>query len=456
MVSACRTATASFERWLASVHGVDTEQLDDLTVALNASPLVPREASCRLSVTPEIWLDAPAIALGEMAHDLGVSVKSIRHGRECARGARDLAASERARAHAVGSTIVTRHSSEYPAELLDLDLPPPALYVLGRLPRRPGISIVGSRKADPYGIEVAEKFAGELTAAGLTVVSGLALGVDSAAHQGALAMGGRTVAVLGCGIDIDYPRSNRRLRARMAESGAIVTEFPIGTAPEPHHFPIRNRIIAALGCGTLVVRGTLRSGSLITAGCALALGRLVWAIPGNIFDPRSMGPNSLIRDGAHPAQTPAELLETLPTAVQQLLEAAPAPAASEPNRSDLAKLFHSIPAGETADASRLLERTELGLDALLSLLVELEIMGFLTRYPGPVWGRAGSPPTKGERATHPSRARLARARSRRGRTRVAPAARGQGRWPPSEPLLLPDGSARSSRLARQGERGADP
>ncbi|MCH7664303.1 MAG: DNA-protecting protein DprA [Acidobacteria bacterium] len=406
-VSAYRAATASLGRWLASVHSVDTQQLDDLTVALNASPLVSREANCRLSVTPEIWLDAPSTTLGELAHDLGVSTRSIRHARECARSAHHLAANERARARDVGGAIVTRHSPHYPVELLDLDLPPPVLYVLGHLPRRPAISIVGSRKADPYAIEVAEKFAGELAVAGLTVVSGLALGVDSAAHQGALAVGGQTVAVLGCGIDIDYPRGNRRLRARMAESGAIVTEFPIGTAPEPYHFPIRNRIIAALGCGTLVVRGTLRSGSLITAGCALTLGRLVWAIPGNIFDPRSMGPNSLIRDGAHPAQTSGELLETLPTAVQQQLEAASAsagalgngageplaaPGETAPNRSDLAKLFHSIPAGETADASALLETTALGLDEVLSLLVELEIMGFLTRYPGPVWGRSGSPP----------------------------------------------------------------
>ncbi len=388
---------------------VDNEQLDDLTVALNGSRLLAREASCRLSVTPETWLDAPASSVSDVAHGLGVSIQSIRHARECARKAHELAGSERSRASEIGCAIVTRHNPRYPVELLDLELPPPALYILGELPTGPGLSIVGSRKADPYGIEVAEKFAGELAAAGLTVVSGLALGVDSAAHRGALAVGGRTVAVMGCGIDVDYPRGNRRLRARMAESGAIVSEFPIGTAPEPYHFPIRNRIIAALGCGTLVIRGTPRSGSLITAGCALALGRLVWAIPGNIFDPRSMGPNSLIRDGAHPAQTSGELLETLPTAVQQQLEAASAPAGAfdqradlpigapgtaAPNRSDLAKLFHSIPAGETADASALLESTGLGLDEVLSLLVELEIMGFLRRYPGPVWGRCGCPPTK--------------------------------------------------------------
>lgn len=368
---------------------MDTEFLEDLTVALNASPLVTREASCRLSATADRWLDTRSEAIEETARALRVSIKSIRRARDCARKARELADLERSRTRELGGSIVTRFSPGYPHQLLDLELPPPVLYVLGRLPDKPGLSIVGSRRADPYGIEVAEKFAGELAATGLAVISGLALGIDSAAHQGALAVDGRTLAILGCGIDIDYPRSNRKLRARMVESGAIVSEFPIGTAPEPYHFPIRNRIIAALGCGTLVVRGTPRSGSLITAGCALTLGRLVWAIPGNIFDPRSMGPNSLIRDGAHPVQRVTELLETLPTAVQRQLESA-TEAGIVPARSDLARVFHAIPAGETADASALLARTNLPLDAVLSLLVELEIMGFLTRYPGPIWGRSGS------------------------------------------------------------------
>ncbi len=375
---------------------MDTEFLDDLIVALNASPLVSRESSCRLSAAPQDWLRTPTSTIGERAQELKVPAKAIRHGLECARRASQLAGRERARAREANAFIVTRHSSRYPRELLDLELPPPALYVRGQLTARPGVSIVGSRKADPYGIEAAEKFSGGLAANGLTVVSGLALGVDSAAHEGALAVGGRTVAVLGCGIDVDYPRSNRRLRSRIVENGAIATEFPVGTPPEPHHFPIRNRIIAALGCGTLVVRGTPRSGSLITAGCALALGRLVWAIPGNIFDPRSMGPNSLIRDGAHPVQDVDELLVTLPTAVQSELESDStrdgASTEAEPARGDLARVFHAIPTGRTADAADLLERTGLGLDAVLSLLVELEIMGFLTRYPGPVWGRCGTPP----------------------------------------------------------------
>lgn len=385
---------------MASQEGMRGEFLDDLAVALNASPLVSRDAACRLAAAPEIWLEAAQDRIAEVAHNLGVSTASIVKGRRCARQAGQIAEAERARARQHDGSVLTRYSPDYPPQLLDLELPPPALYVLGRLPEPTGLSMVGSRKSDPYGIEVAERFSGELAAAGLPIVSGLALGVDSAAHRGTLAVGGRTVAVLGCGIDIDYPRSNRRLRARIPKDGAIVSEFPIGTAPEPHHFPIRNRIIAALGCGTLVIRGTPRSGSLITAGYALELGRLVWAIPGNIFEPISIGPNSLIRDGAHPVQTPAELLETLPYAIQLGLEThaerEPAGQQVSPERSDLARLFHALPSGGTADVPALVERSGLGLDSVLGLLVELEIMGFVTRYPGPVWGRSGVPPAARE------------------------------------------------------------
>ncbi len=377
---------------------MDADYQDDLAIALNASPLVTQEAACRLAAVTETWLEADLDQLQAIAEQLRVPVRSVRYARECARTARHLASRERGRARHLGAEIVTRHHPAYPSSLFDLELPPPALYVLGELPSRPAVAIVGSRKSDPYGLEAAQRFAGELAERGITIISGLALGVDSAAHRAALSVGGTTVAVLGCGLDIDYPRSNRRLRAQIVETGAIVSEFPVGTPPEAHHFPIRNRIIAALGCGTLVVRGTPRSGSLITAGCALTLGRQVWAIPGNIFDPRSMGPNSLIRDGAHPVQSPAELLETLATSVQLEIETLCGEGGRpEPRleRTDLAKLFQAIPAGEIVDAPALLASTGLTLDQILSLLSELEIMGFVTRYPGPVWGRCGCGPDGG-------------------------------------------------------------
>ncbi|MFQ5526867.1 MAG: DNA-processing protein DprA [Thermoanaerobaculia bacterium] len=376
------------------------EFAEDLIVALNASPLISRDAACRLSVTPEAWVGAGSGETGSLAQELGVSPRSLRFARECARTAHHLAARERARARNLGAEILTRRDPSYPAGLLDLELPPPALYVLGELPSAPGVAIVGSRNTDPYGVEAAERFAGELSTRGAVIVSGFAIGIDSVAHKAALSAGGKTLAVLGCGLDVDYPRSNRRLRAQIAEAAALVTEFPVGTRPEARHFPIRNRIIAALACGTLVVRGTPHSGSLITAGCALVLGRQVWAIPGNIFDPRSMGPNSLIRDGAHPVQSPDELFETLPTPVQVELETGagkpepnPEPSDIQPGRTDLARLFQAVPAGSTVDAVALVEASGLALDRVLSLLVELEIMGFLNRYPGPAWGRAGASPS---------------------------------------------------------------
>lgn len=366
---------------------MDDSKLEEIAIALNASREIGRDAACKLSTEPEAWLEG-----GDpdaLAARFRVPARAIREARECSRAAQAVARRERRRSRDLGAEIVSLHGCGYPRPLRDLDLPPPVLYVRGSLPEEPALAIVGSRKADPYGIQAAERFAGDLAGRGLTIVSGLALGIDSAAHRAALSAGGTTVAILGCGLDVDYPRSNRRLRERIAESGALVSEFPIGMPPEAHHFPIRNRIIAALGCGTLVVRGTPRSGSLITAGLALGLGRQVWAVPGNIFNAKSKGPNSLIRDGAHPVQSPEELVETLPTEIQQLVESGGEKGAAPPERTDLARLYHAVPEGETVDAGALVAATGLALEELLALLVELEIMGFLKRLPGPVWGRFG-------------------------------------------------------------------
>lgn len=367
---------------------MDADWTENLLVALNLRSGLSRDAACRLAHSPSDWLHTDPADARATARNLGVKPKHLRAALKCSQDPMSVAEKERRRAESHGATILTRASPDYPAALFDLELPPPVLYVRGKLRNAPSVSIVGSRRTDPYGIEVAEKFAGALAAAGLTIVSGLALGIDSAAHKGCLQNGGETIAVLGCGIDIDYPRSNRRLVAKIADSGCIVSEFPIGARPEAWHFPVRNRIIAALGSGTLVVRGTPRSGSLITAGCALALGRLIWAIPGNIFDPRSKGPNSLIRDGAHPVQTPDELLETLPLAVQADLLAADTPE-REPPRADLANLLQQMPRGEALDQGALLASTDVGIERLLGMLMELEIAGYIRRYPGPTWGRTG-------------------------------------------------------------------
>jgi len=185
---------------------------------------------------------------------------------------------------------------------------PACLYARGSLSDGVAVAIVGSRRASRYGREIATWLAGELARRGLTVVSGFAVGVDAAAHRGALAAGGPTVAVLGCGLDVDYPRGHFELGRRIVHGeggggaepgprGAVITEFPCGVEPKAWHFPVRNRLIAALSLGTVVVRAAERSGSLITARRALDLGREVLAVPGAIFDRLSAGPHRLLRDG---------------------------------------------------------------------------------------------------------------------------------------------------------------
>ena len=199
-----------------------------------------------------------------------------------------------------GARLVLLEDAEYPPSLRAIDLPPPFLLVRGGLSREDGlaVAIVGSRRGTPYGLGVAERLAGDLGARGVTVVSGLARGVDTAAHRGALGAGGRTLAVLGSGVDVVYPPENRRLAAEVAGAGAVVSQFPMGTPPLPYHFPARNRVIAGLTLGTVVVEAAERSGALITARLAGELGREVYAVPGNVSSPRSLGTNGLIQDGA--------------------------------------------------------------------------------------------------------------------------------------------------------------
>ncbi len=355
-------------------------------IALNSCERLPRGAICRLAQELDRWASA---AGDEAPAALDLPHRHLPTARQALERAAAVARRERRRAAVLGARLVTLLDADYPAPLEDLSLPPPVLYCLGEVPDGPATAIVGSRAADAYGREAATLFGRELARAGLTVVSGLARGVDSAAHRGALAApDGRTVGVLGCGLDVDYPRGSARLRRTIAERGAVVSEFPLGTEPYKSNFPIRNRIIAALAVGTLVVQGEARSGSLITARLALELGRDVYAVPGRIFDRRSAGPNTLIRDGALPAQHPRDILESLPLAVRERLPAA-APAA-EPAAGpagDAGRLLAAMTPGEPRPPGELAAACELGVERVLALLLELELAGRVRREPGPAWCR---------------------------------------------------------------------
>jgi DNA processing protein len=210
-------------------------------------------------------------------------------------------------------TTVKRRSRLYPSLLTALHDPPAVLHVRGdvQILTEPAVAVVGARSCSPYGAQVARGLARELAGAGAVVVSGLARGIDGEAHRGALEAGGRTVAVLGCGIDRDYPRSHAELAGRIRASGAVVSEYPPGTEPAPWRFPARNRIIAGLCAATVVVEARERSGALITADFALELGRDVFAVPGEITSLLSAGTNDLLRQGAAPLLGAEDVLSAL-------------------------------------------------------------------------------------------------------------------------------------------------
>jgi DNA processing protein len=209
---------------------------------------------------------------------------------------------------ACGARLLLLEDGDYPRQLLDLTDPPPFLFVYGDLAllSRLTVAIVGTRRATPYGDRVTESLAGALAAAGVCIVSGMARGIDGAAHRAALARGGATAAVLGTGVDIAYPVGHRALHRTIAERGVVVSEFPCGTRPEPGSFPRRNRIIAALAPLTIVVEAGERSGASITANHAADLGRDVGAVPGPVDSPQSVRTNLLIQQGAHPILAPRD------------------------------------------------------------------------------------------------------------------------------------------------------
>jgi len=273
--------------------------------------------------------------------------------------------------------VVSRGRPGYPALLKELYDPPARLYLRGGpadLLDLPAVAIVGARSCSAYGAQVARELARELGAAGAVVVSGLARGVDGEAHRGALAAGGLTVAVLGCGIDRDYPRAHASLAGRIAQSGAIVSEYPPGIEPSPWRFPARNRIVAGIAGATVVVEARERSGALITADFALELGREVFAVPGEITSALSAGTNDLIRQGATPLLTADDVLEALG------LERSP------PRVPDSLSAGARALLGPLSETARTLDElgrlTGLESPAMAAALTELELAGLVAAADG--------------------------------------------------------------------------
>jgi DNA processing protein len=284
-----------------------------------------------------------------------------------------------------GHAIVTLADAAYPRLLLEIPDPPPLLYAVGRIELlgRPSLAVVGSRNATAQGARDAEQFAKAFSAAGLTIVSGLALGIDAAAHRGGLAAEGSTIAVLGTGVDVIYPRQNAPLAGRIAESGLLLSEFPLGTGGAAHNFPRRNRLISGLAQGCLVVEAALGSGSLITARAAAEQGREVFALPGSIHSPLTKGCHALIKQGAKLVESAEDVLAEL-TAFRRTGFAstrAAVPPAGQPE----ALLTHMGFA--PVDLDSLCARAGLPAEQVSAELLRLELAGRIAALPGGLYQR---------------------------------------------------------------------
>ncbi|RME36049.1 MAG: DNA-protecting protein DprA [Gammaproteobacteria bacterium] len=287
-----------------------------------------------------------------------------------------------------GCSIVTLVDPRYPPLLREIEDPPPLLFVRGdpALLARPQLAIVGSRRPTPAGRELAREFAARLARFGLVITSGLAHGIDGCAHEGALEAGGKTIAVTGTGPDRIYPAANEALARRIAGEGALVTEYPLGTPPLPGNFPRRNRIIAGLSVGTLVVEADLRSGSLISARLAMESGREVFAIPGPVRSPVSRGCHALIRQGATLVTCVDEVLEELGPLIGSVLDGAE-PAREGTDTGDEApdpeyrQLLEAM-AHEPVSVDELVQRTGLTPQGVSSMLLLLELKGQVSVLPG--------------------------------------------------------------------------
>ncbi|ROQ93496.1 DNA-processing protein DprA [Desulfosoma caldarium] len=287
-----------------------------------------------------------------------------------------------------GWGLICLGDSDYPQNLKNIPDPPAVLYATSAPEPRDlvAIAVVGSRSASPMGLVFTERLCADLGRRGVTVVSGLALGIDSAAHRGAIKGGGRTLAVLGCGLDVLYPRPNADLRADVMVHGALLTEFPLGTPPLAGHFPQRNRILSGLALGVVVVEATAKSGSLITARCALEQGREVFAVPGMARNMRSLGPHLLLRQGATLVETADDILEQIQPMIRPMARPiqaqAVAPKSTPSNLSGAEVALLKCLGDEPVHVDRLCRESGLNASVVTATLLSLELKGLVRQMPG--------------------------------------------------------------------------
>jgi DNA processing protein len=284
-------------------------------------------------------------------------------------------------------SVLAPGDERYPA-LLGAMASPPVLYVRGSVVPADAlaVAIVGSRRPTPYGVEVAESLAAELAARGVTIVSGFARGIDTAAHRGALSVGGRTLAVLGNGLDVVYPPENLSLVAAVERQGALVSQFRSGTGPLARNFPVRNRTLAALALGVVVVEATERSGALITAGFAADLGREVFAVPGRLTSEQSRGPHGLLRDGAILVRDWADVVQELPEQWRRAVRAPAEPAQpAQAVTGAQAAVLAALKPDEPLHIEELTDLVALTPGRLASALVALELAGHARQLEGQRW-----------------------------------------------------------------------
>ena len=321
-----------------------------------------------------------------------VSAQSIATGKSG-----ELAREEIARAAAAGVTVLSLEDPCYPPRLKEIYDPPLVLYVRGNpeVLTQPGIAMVGTRHPTPYGSGMAERLACDLAVQGLVIISGMARGVDTASHRGAIAAKGKTVAVFGTGVDVIYPKENSRLSEQiLALGGALISEFRLGTFAAPQNFPIRNRILSGMSVGVLVLEAAEYSGTRITARCALEQNRDVFAVPGNVTNKNSWGPNTLIKQGAKLVATWEDVWEDLPTEVKIALTPAASPESASGSSASLfpdeglppheKRILGLLKADEATHIDELVEKLEQEMSSseIFAALFELELTGKVRQMPG--------------------------------------------------------------------------